>query len=773
MDALRKRKPRRDDLAHPAAKETAGGGIFVFERAVGAMAHCLTGLLTRFSGGRQDGRSAGDATSLLLFRQSTRIEPVLQSEAAECGLACLVMVAGFHGHRTTLPELRRRHAVSLKGTTLKTIIAIADALGFTSRPLRLEMDDLGKLKTPCILHWDLAHYVVLSRVTRRWVEIHDPAAGRLRLSHGEVSKRFSGVALELTPASSFRKREAPERVRLTDLWSRMAGIVPSLTQMLVLSALIQLFGLLSPLVNQMIVDDAMAKGDLDLLNVIAMGAVLLLLTQAGTTLLRGYVQMHFSTLLTFQMRGNLLRHALRLPVPWFEKRHLGDILSRFHSLQPVQDLLAGGLIAVVIDGLMASTILIVMALYSPLLTLIVLGGLGLAILVRAGTFPWLRRLTNESVQQQAQVESVFLETIRGARAFKLFGRERERHAVWQNAYASSVNTEVRIQKLTLNGTAGLTILTGAELLAVFYFGARAVIHGEMTLGMLVAFQAYRAQFSTASLSLIEQAIKFRMLGLHLERLADAIHHDPEPGLERETSADRPLRGALEMANVSFRYADHEPWILRNVSLSIRPGEFVAFVGPSGGGKSTLLKLLMGLYPPEEGEVRVDGLPLKAFGIRAYRERMGVVMQDDQLFAGTIAENIGMFDPDLDQERVEEAARLAALHEEIVRMPMGYMTLVGDLGSTLSGGQQQRVLLARALYRRPSILFLDEGTANLDMLSERRVMQAFASQSITRVVVAHRRTALDGADRIFAVEDGLVRELRQEAAAHAQPLQVVP
>ncbi|MEE3624692.1 peptidase domain-containing ABC transporter [Nitrospirillum sp. BR 11752] len=707
----------------------------------------------------------------LLFHRRARVEPVLQSEAAECGLACLAMVAGYHGHRVTLSELRRRHAVSLKGTTLKTLIAIADALGFTSRPLRLELDDLSKLKRPCVLHWDLAHYVVLSRVTPRWVEVHDPASGLRRLTYAEVSKHFTGVALELTPAASFQKREAVERVRLADLWSKAAGFIPSLVQILALSALLELFGLVSPLVNQMIVDDAIAKGDLDLLNVIGIGAALLLLIQAGTTLLRGYVQMHFSTLLTFQMRGNLLRHALRLPVPWFEKRRLGDILSRFNSLQPVQDLLAGGIISVALDGVMALITLVVMVLYAPVLTGIVLVSLALLIGVRLGTFPWLRRLANEGIQYQAKVDSVFLETIRGARAFKLFGRERERHAVWQNAYADSVNNGVRVQKVGLNGGAGLSILSGAETLLVFYLGAKAVIAGQMTLGMLLAFQSYRSQFGTATLSLVNQFFKFRMLGLHLERLADAVHQDPEPGLDAEVREQRPLTGALALRNLSFRYAEHEPWVLKDVALSIAPGEFVAFVGPSGGGKSTLLKLLMGLYPPNEGEVLVDGLPLTAFGLRAYRERIGVVMQDDQLFAGTIADNIAFFDPDLDLERVEEVAKLAAIHDEIVRMPMGYMTLVGDLGSTLSGGQQQRVLLARALYRRPSILFLDEGTANLDMLAERRIMQAFAALAITRVVVAHRPTAIEGADRLFAVEGGQVRELVREVPS--QPPHLVP
>ncbi|OBZ94571.1 peptidase C39 [Pararhizobium polonicum] len=701
----------------------------------------------------------------------SRIEPLLQSEAAECGLACLAMVASHHGHRVTLSELRRRHVVSLKGATLKTLISVADGLGFASRPVRLEMEDIGRLRMPCVLHWDMSHYVVLSRVTPTRIEVHDPASGLRRLSHAEASRHFTGVALELMPAASFQKRKLVERVRLGDLWSKTAGFIPSLLQILALSSLLQLFSLLSPLVNQMIVDEAISKGDLDLLNVIVIGAGLLLLIQTGTTLLRGYVQMHFSTLLTFQMRGNLLRHALRLPVPWFEKRRLGDILSRFNSLQPVQDLLTGGLVSAVMDGAMAIITLVVMLIYAPSLTAMVLASLALVVAVRLGTFPWLKSLTNEGIQYQAKVDSVFLETIRGARAFKLFGRELERHGVWQNAYADSMNNNVRVQKVNLNGTAGLSLLMGAAAVFILYLGAAAIIRGEMTLGMLLAFLSYQSQFSTAALSLVEQYFKFRMTGLHLERLADAVHQDLEPGLEAEARINRPFAGALEARNLCFRYAEREPWVFKDVSLGIEPGQSVVFVGPSGGGKSTLLKLLIGLYPAGEGEVLADGLPLNAWGTRAYRERIGVVMQDDQLFAGTIADNIAFFDPDMDMERVEEVAGLVGIRDEILRMPMGYMTLVGDLGSTLSGGQQQRVLLARALYRRPSILFLDEGTANLDVLAERRVMQALRTIGITQVMVAHRPGAIEGAHRVFAVENSKVRELVRDV--QAQPLQVVP
>ncbi len=686
-----------------------------------------------------------------------RVSLILQGEAAECGLACLAMIAGHHGQRVSLPELRRRFAVSLKGTTLAALMDIAQALGLTSRPLRVELDALRQVRTPAVLHWDLAHYVVLVKAGPRTVHVIDPAIGHRMLAWAEVSRHFTGVVLEVAPAVGFQRRRAAERVRLSDLWSGASGFAGSFGQLIVLSLVLQAAALLGPIVNQFVIDDAITRGDLDLLAVLVMGAGLLLILQMGTGLLRLLVNQHVATLLSLQLRGNLLMHLLWLPVSYFEKRRLGDILSRFGSLAPVQALFTGGLVTVVLDGLMAVLTLTVMLLYSPLLTAVVLGALALVILVQVASFAWLRSMTDSQIQLAAQEQTLFLETIRGARAFKLFGREIDRHAIWQAANVEAVNAGLRLSRAGLIGGQLRTFLQGGEMLLVLYLGARLVIDGQMTLGMLLAFQSYRGQFATAAANLVGQAFAFKMLDVHLARLADVVHHPLEPGVQDPDVPDRRLEGRLELRRVAYRYAAHEPWVVRDVDLTIAPGSFVAFVGPSGGGKSTLLKILAGLYPPEEGEVLIDGVPLAALGLRTFRSRIGVVMQDDQLFSGTVADNIAFFDPDPDQVRIERAATMAQVHDEILRMPMGYLTLVGDLGSTLSGGQRQRVLLARALYREPTVLFLDEGTANLDPESERRVMNVLRDLPMTRVVVAHRPVALEGVERVFVVNAGRVLE----------------
>ena len=718
-------------------------------------------------------RPANDDSRTWLARlfHSDKLPMILQAEAAECGLACLAMVAASHGQRHTLSDLRRKFSASLKGTTLKSVMDMADGLGMVGRPLRLEVDELVNLKPPCVLHWDLAHYVVLKKAWNGpggvWAIIHDPARGVRKVAPAEIGRSFTGVALELTPTPAFTKKKQVERVRLTDMWSTLKGLKGPVIQLFLLALVVQVIGVFSPMLNQLIIDDAISKGDMDLLTTIGMGMVILLLIQTGIGLLQGFVGMYLGTQLSFQMQSNLLRHALRLPVAWFEKRHIGDIMSRFGSLGPVQSFLTSvpigatlNVIMLVVGGTMA-------VLYSPLLFGCVIATMLIPLIVQAVTFPWVRRKTDEGISLGAVASTTFMETLRGARTFKLFGKERERVSQWQNDTAASVNNSVTMQRFGLWGGAGLGIITGLQGVAVWWLGAKQVIDGTMSLGMLMAFQSYAGQFSGALSGLIGLYFQWKTLELHLERLADVVHEDPEAGVDEPIQEGRLFEGRIGADKLSFRYATHEPLVFKEASFSIDPGQFVAIIGPSGGGKTTLMKVLLGLLDPTEGEVKVEGVGLKNFGVRTFRHRIGAVLQDDRLLAGTIADNVSFFDADLDMAKVEECLAKACVLDDILKMPMGTMTLVGDLGSTLSGGQQQRVLLARALYREPTILFLDEGTANLDPETEARVSETLRGLSCTRIFVAHREAAIAGADRTLLVAGGTVTELTEQVQAAAE------
>jgi len=696
-----------------------------------------------------------DALAGLDFRGDRRLPLFLQTEAAECGLASLAMIASFHGHRVDLAGLRRRFTLSVKGATLAYLMQAAGKLQLATRPLRLELDEVPQLVTPCILHWDLNHFVVLKSATAREAVIHDPAGGLRRLPMAELSKHFTGIALELTPAPGFRPIDERRRVKLADLTGRISGLGRSLSQVLLLALVLQAIAVVSPFYLQWVVDGAVVSEDRDLLAVLGLGFLLLATLQVGVSALRSWVVLYLGTTLNLQWLANVFSHLLRLPVSWFEKRHLGDVVSRFGAVGTIQRTLTSSFVEALIDGFMAVATLAMMAAYSPKLTAIALAAVAAYALLRTLYYAPLRRATEEHIVHAARQQSHFLETVRGVQSIKLFGRQEERRARWLNLVVDSVNKDVAVQKLTLGFRSANGLVFGAERVAVVWVGALAVLDTAFSIGMLFAFMAYKEQFSARVAGLIDKAIELRMLQLQAERLADIVLTPPEE--EPATAAPPVAQASIEVRNLAFRYADNEPFVLRDCSFRIEPGESVAIVGASGGGKTTLVKIMLGLLQPTDGQVLVGGVDLQKLGVDAYRRLVGTVMQEDPLFAGSIADNVSFFDPDPRQEAIERCTRLAAVHDDIAAMPMGYHTLIGDMGAALSGGQRQRILLARALYKEPRILFLDEATSALDVQRERQVNEAIRGLHLTRILIAHRPETIASAGRVIVLQGGKVAQ----------------
>jgi ATP-binding cassette, subfamily B, bacterial CvaB/MchF/RaxB len=697
-----------------------------------------------------------------------RLKPVLQSEGAECGLACLAMVAAWHGHKVNLPGLRQRYATSSKGATLAELMAVASDLELAPRALRLDVDEIARLQTPAVLHWDLNHFVVLEGVSTKGAIILDPAAGRRLVPLSELSRHFTGVALELTPTSRFVPVEARTRTRLSDLWSKLVGYRSATVQILALSLLLQLTTLAIPFFLQLTVDEAIGQGDTSLLVLLLVGFAIIHLFYAVVRGLRSWVVLTLGQSLSLQLGGNVFRHLLRLPLSYFERRHVGDLMSRIGSIQPIQAILSQGLVNVVIDSGLALTTLIVMAMISIPLTLFVVATTGLYLAYGFLLFPGLRRRSEEEIIARAGEETYLMESLRAMRAIKLHGHEAMRENGWRNRYAEVISANYRTRTYGIHLTFGENLLFALQLLLTTYFGALAVIDEKMTVGLLLAFLAYRSSFMGSAVSLVEQAQQWRLVGLHLERLSDIVAHPREEIrlLPRPQNMEAP---SLRIDGLSFAYSPTEAAILDNLSVEIPKGAFVAIVGPSGVGKTTLMRLMLGLLVPSSGRIFVDGVPLGPASTGVWRARIGAVMQDDQLLTGTLADNISFFDQQLDQERVELAARLARIHDDIVRMPMAYQSLVGDMGAALSGGQRQRIMLARALYRDPDALFLDEGTANLDEENEAAIGDMITRLPITRIVIAHRPALVERADLVFRMEEGkLARVAKNEATRPAAP-----
>jgi ATP-binding cassette, subfamily B, bacterial CvaB/MchF/RaxB len=697
---------------------------------------------------------------------------ILQSEASECGLACLAMVSTLHGATATLAQLRRRFPTSLRGATMHQLMGIAESLGFMPRPLRLELDDLRKLELPCILHWNLDHFVVLQRVKGNGsCVILDPAVGRRTLSRSQVSKHFTGFALELTPTGRLRADDSLEPARV-DRLGKLDGLANSVAQLVGLAALLELFAAVSPLLNQLVVDEAIATQDIDLLTVILLGLAILLLIQTCLGIARSWLLMTVGQRWAFRWASRLFAHLVSLPVAFFERRHVGDVASRFESMAAIQRTLTLKAMEAVIDGAMGLIALCLMYVYSPMLASVVLASVALYAGLRAMAYRPYREAASERLVVAARERSTFLESLRAIVPLKLFGREGLRVARWQNLLVEVQNRDARTQKMAIGFTAANTFLFGLQNMFVFWYGARLVMAASVgaadhfSIGMLFAFVNYQTQFTSRVTALIDYAVEIKMLSLHKDRLADIVDTEPEPAEDHLVRDLSDLPATIELRNVSFRYGSKDPWVLREVDLNIAGGENVAIVGPSGCGKSTLLKVMLGLLEPTEGEVLFGGIPVRQLGLRAVRRQIGTVMQEDVLLSGNILENIAFFDDQIDIGRVEHCCRIASIHEDIVRMPMGYQSLVGDMGSSLSGGQRQRILLARALYKSPRVLALDEATSHLDVANEKIITQALAALELTRVVVAHRPETIAGAQRVVRMQEGRVVGLKSVAASSA-------
>lgn len=698
----------------------------------------------------------------LNFSWRKKLPVIQQTQAAECGLTCVAMIANYYGHKIDMITLRRRFSTSLKGATLGDVMLVSHQLGLAGRALRLEIDELHKLRTPCILHWDMNHFVVLKAVTKKKIIIHDPARGRRELALDEVSSSFTGVALELLPSAKFEKKQEKESLSMMKLIGNVTGIRSAFVQVLILSIGLELFGLLSPFYTQWVMDQVLPSADKDLLTLLGCAFIAVVLLQNAISAIRSWVTTWFSSMLSVQWSANVCSHLLGLPMSWFEERHTGDIVSRFGSISTIQSTLTSRFISSILDGVMAIVTLFMLFAYNVQLTYVVLSLLALYIVIRWVSFRPFRQASEDQLIAGARVQSQLLESIRGVQAVKLNNKQEMRVSTYTNELVEATNKGIHIQRLTIGFSTLQSVISGVGRVVLIWLAAIQVIDGNFTGGMLIAFSSFADQFISRASGLIDAMIEFWMLRLHGERLADIVLSDKETDMDNSVTLPVSRESfSVKVSNISFRYALTEPWVLENCSLEIRAGESVAIIGPSGQGKSTLVKLLLGLLKPAVGTIEVNGMDIRKLGMSWYRDHIGSVMQDDILFAGSLSDNISFFDTHCDQQRVERAASLAQIHDDIVGMSMGYNSLVGDMGSSLSGGQMQRVLLARALYRDPDILILDEATSHLDITRESAINSAIKDMKTTRIIIAHRPETIRSADRIILLSHDGIKEVSHE------------
>ncbi|WP_426578251.1 peptidase domain-containing ABC transporter [Xenorhabdus stockiae] len=682
-----------------------------------------------------------------------KLPVIMQTEVTECGLACLAMIASWHERETDVYSMRKIFDVSNNGMSLRQLITVADRINMNARAIRLDLEELRNVRLPCILHWSFNHFVVLKKITKKNAIIHDPALGKKTISLKELSNKFTGIVLEVWPRSDFKKEKVSESITITDMFRGVANLKITLLKIILISLFIEGLALSIPLSSQFIIDIVLRSSDLEMLNLIVIGVIFLLILRSALSIIRAWTLMAMRYSLGIQWSIGFFNQLLSLPLTFFEKRHVGDIASRLTSLNEIKEAFTAEMLTSLLDVLILLTLITLMFCYSALLALNSLLIIFIYLSVKLALYNTYKSARIEAIHNEALQSSHFLETVRNVACVKVFSLTENRRMTWLNKVINTANARAHLFKIDLINQTLSGFLTGLSSATILFFGGKLMEHGIITTGILFAFMLYADMFLTRSIKVINSLFNFRLISIHSDRLTDVATAETEDAwYSKNLIPLEAVEGRITLNNLSYRYGEAEPFIFKDINLEINSGENIAIIGSSGCGKSTLLRIMAGLAIPQSGSVLIDGTSIRQIGIDEYRRHTAFVMQEDKLFAASLMDNISSFDPQPDLEWMYECAKAAAIHNEIIAMPMQYETMIGDMGSILSGGQKQRVSLARALYKRPRILFLDEATSDLDVFNERKINNAIKQMPITRIFVAHRPETIAAADRIYNLKD---------------------
>lgn len=687
-----------------------------------------------------------------IFKKSLPV--ILQAEAAECGLACVAMIMNYHGFKIDMISIRKRFEVSSNGMSLKDIIVLGEKLNMTSSPVRVELDELRSLSLPCILHWSFNHFVVLKKLSRNGGIIHDPSIGERSITHSELSNCFTGIVLEMSPSSTFEKIEKSTILTLKDMFAGIEGKTSVLVKVIIFSAVIEIMTLLIPASSQFILDNILNTGNLIALNIIFSFIIIMIFVRMLFTWFRDWNITAAKYTIGLIWSESFLNKLISLPINYYQKRYLGDVVSRLQSLNEIQEAFTARMIGATLDAIITIFLLLAMGFYSITLCMMIVFIALIYALIKWDFFGVYKKALIELISKTAAQSSHFIETVRGISTIKMLSLSTNRKIKWLRLSTESISASIKLFRIELIFRLISGGITGLVACTAIYGGSQLIENGFFTMGILFAFMVYADTFIQRTINLCDVIYEFKMLTIHIDRLSDVVFTESEYSEMNYTEdISENFDGTLEISSLYFAYSNYEPFIFKNVSFTVEQGESVAFVGVSGCGKSTLLHVIASLLTPTKGEIRFSKIPISNIGIEVYRKNISYVQQDDFLFSGTLMDNITCFSEQVDIEFMHECAKIASIHDDIINMPNGYGSIVGDMGSILSGGQKQRVFLARALYRKPKILILDESTSALDIKNERNINESIKAMKITRLFAAHRLDAISVADRVFDMATG--------------------
>jgi ATP-binding cassette, subfamily B, bacterial len=687
-----------------------------------------------------------------------RQAPIIQQlGATECGLACLAMILSYHGRKTKLSELRDCFDPGRDGTTALDIARAGRASGLRVKAYSLGPADFKYVSLPAVVHWNFNHFILVARWSPRWVHIVDPTFGRRRLTFEEFDAGFTGVALTFEPGPHFERGRRKTGRPVMRYMSVCARNAPGwFLQVILTSMLLQALGLVGPVFTKVLVDHILRYQVTNMMTILGLGISFLALTQAVITYLRSALLLHLQFRLDSQMMLEFFDHLLSLRFQYFQQRTSGDLLMRLSSNAVIRDTLTGQTLSLVLDGSLVVVYLVILWSQQALLGMTALCLGSLQVILMLMTARPVRHLTQQELAADVKSQSYLVETLSRVELVKTSGREDYVLDHWSTLLFNHLNAAFRRSLLSAQIDTVMSTLKIFSPLALLWAGAYLVLTGGLSLGMMLALTSLATAFLAPLSSLVASGQRLQLVGSHLDRLTDVLETAPEQN-PKETGGVPRLTGRIEIRKLSFRYNSSSPLILNDISILMRPGQKVALVGRTGAGKSTLAKLLLGLYQPTAGEILYDNAPLSTLNFRLLRQQVGVIHQETQLIGGSVRQNIAFGRPEMPMDQVVKAARQAMIHDEIMQMPMGYETLIAEGNNGLSGGQCQRIALARALAHSPAILLMDEATSHLDVGTERMIEESLNALSCTRIVVAHRLSTIRNADVIYVLEQGRIVE----------------
>lgn len=683
-----------------------------------------------------------------------------QHSASDCGVACLVMVGKYWGKTFGINQLRSIANVDRAGTSIKGLITAAEFLGFTVRPRKADLQALAHQELPAIAHWEGNHYVVVYRVTKDQVVVSDPRIGRRILTRQEFVAGWTGYVIFLTPTAKFKRSEEAKQ----DLWKYTTLLQPYwlvLLEVFVTSLMIQVVGLFSPIFTQVLLDRVVVQRSVSTLVAVGIGLIIFRLFRIALSSLRRYLLYHTANKLDLSLIVGFISHTFQLPLSYFETRYVGDITSRIRENRKIRGFITGDAITTVLDILSVFVYLIVMFWYSWQMSILALAIIPIFAITTFVSTPFLLRISRERFNANTIERSYLIEALTGVGTIKSMGVERTVRWRWEDLINEAVRisfTGKMIRERIRVATSVMETLVSSTLLL---FGVWQVIQGKLTIGQLIAFNMLVGNVISPFKRLISLWNDFQEIRIAIERTDDVLNSQPEEDLSRSNLAILPpIKGHICFEDVTFRYnLESDRNTLENLSFVVKPGQTVALVGRSGSGKTTIAKLMLGLYSPTRGKILIDGYDISNISLHSLREQAGVVDQDTFLFGGTILENLTIGHPNAPKRAIKEAARLAGAKEFIEEMPLKYNTQIGEGGGLLSGGQRQRLAIARALLGKPHLLILDEATSNLDAESEKIIQNNLETilKNQTTFIIAHRLSTVRNADLILVMDRGLLVE----------------